>query len=73
MRAQADHATSIVDFDDNRLLPQLFGEHDRNLARIEKRLGVTVSTRGNRVALSGPEPGRRAAKDVLGRLYQRLR
>ena len=36
-------------FDDNRLLAQLFGEHDCNLARIEQRLGVSVASRGNAV------------------------
>jgi len=27
-----------LQFDDNRLLPLLFGEHDQNLARIERNL-----------------------------------
>ena len=42
-----------LEFDDNRLLPMLFGEHDRNLARIEQTLGVQLVTRGNRLAISG--------------------
>ena len=41
----------VIDFDDNRLLTELFGEHDRNLARIEQKLGVSLVPRGNRVAI----------------------
>ena len=33
-----------MQFDDNRLLPLLFGEHDQNLSRIEKELGWSVKT-----------------------------
>ena len=35
----------ILEFDDNRLLALLFGEHDRHLARIEQQLGVSVTQR----------------------------
>ena len=66
-------APLIVDFDDNRLLGALFGEYDRNVARIEQRLGVSVSSRGNRVAISGDSWSRNATRDVLASLYERLK
>ncbi len=59
-------------FDDNTLLPVLFGEHDQNLARIEQRLGVKLASRGNEIAISGPPWSARAARDVLDALYARL-
>lgn len=62
-----------MDFDDNSLLTELFGEHDRNLARIEQRLDVSVSTRGNRVAISGSPSSQAATKAVLDDLYARLK
>ncbi len=62
----------VVDFDDNRLLTALFGEHDRNLARIEQMLGVSLTSRGNRVAISGSKGSRDAACEVLTELYARL-
>jgi len=62
----------MVDFDDNRLLARLFGEHDRHLSRIERRLGVSVSSRGNRVAISGPAGKRETARALLTDLYRRL-
>ena len=63
----------IVDFDDNRLLGALFGAHDRHVARIEQKLGVSVSSRGNRVAISGDSWSRNATREVLSGLYERLK
>ena len=59
-------------YEDNRLLGTLFGEHDRNLVRIEKELGVSVSSRGNRVAIAGDLWSQRAAKAVLDNLYSQV-
>ncbi len=70
--AAHDTARLHLTFDDNALLPLLFGEHDRNLARIEQRLGVELVPRGNEVAISGPSWSAQAAKEVLGVLYERL-
>ena len=62
----------ILDFADNRLLSALFGEHDRNLSRIEQQLGVKVTPRGNRIAIGGKPSGRETARDILQNLYARL-
>ncbi len=61
-----------LQFGDNALLPLLFGDHDRNLVRLEQGLNVKMSSRGNRVAISG-EPARvQAAELALTGLYKRL-
>jgi phosphate starvation-inducible protein PhoH and related proteins len=65
-------APVIIDFADNRLLVQLFGEHDAHLARIESRLGISVSSRGNRVQLTGDAESTATARVVLEDLYSRL-
>jgi phosphate starvation-inducible PhoH-like protein len=62
-----------LQFDDNRLLPLIYGEHDRNLARIEQLLGVTVSPRGNRLAIAGDGWSAEAARAALGALYARAK
>lgn len=62
----------VVAFEDNALLPGLFGEHDRHMARIEQEVGVTLSSRGNRVSISGDAYAQRVAKTVLRNLYERL-
>ena len=62
-----------LQFDDNSLLPLLFGEHDQYLARIEQQLGITLVSRGNRIAISGPPGAAEVARDTLELLYDRLR
>ena len=61
-----------LNFDDNRFLAALFGEHDRNLARIEKELDVEVSSRGNRILIAGNSWSQQAAKSALTNLYELL-
>jgi len=71
--AAAGTGSLHLQFDDNRLLPLLFGEHDQNLARIEKELGVSLVSRGNQLAISGPGAAVAIARAVLTGLYQRLK
>ena len=59
-------------FGDNALLPLLFGDHDRNLVRLEQGLNVRVSSRGNRVAISGEPERVQAAEQALNGMYKRL-
>ena len=61
-----------LQFDDNALLPLLFGDHDRNLVRLEQGLGVRMSSRGNRVAINGEPERVQAAGQALTALYRRL-
>lgn len=62
----------LIDFPDNRLMIDLCGEFDRNLAEIESKLSVQLIRRGNQVAVIGAEEDRQDAVSVLQRLYQRL-
>ena len=61
-----------VAFDDNRLVPLLYGQHDCHLARIEHLLGVTLATRGNHVTIRGSDDQTKAARRVLMSLWERL-
>lgn len=63
---------SLLEFPDNRLLIDLCGEYDRNLTRIEHKLGVQILRRGNMLAVVGDGAVRRQAADVLQQLYSRL-
>lgn len=67
----APHQVTLS-FDDNSLLPLLYGEHDSHLARLEHQLGVTLSSRGNHVTITGPEDPARTAELVLRALWDRL-
>jgi phosphate starvation-inducible PhoH-like protein len=62
-----------LEFDDNLLLPLLYGERDQHLDRIERQLGVSFVTRGNRLAISGPASAIEAAQLALSQLYDRLK
>jgi phosphate starvation-inducible PhoH-like protein len=64
--------TVTLQFDDNALLSQLLGDHDRHLVRLEQGLGVRLSCRGNRVAIVGDETRVESARAALGGLWRRL-
>ena len=61
-----------MEFDNNRLLPELYGEHGRNLVRIEQALSVSIANRGNQVFVSGDATARARAELVLNTLYHQL-
>ncbi|MEQ8898815.1 MAG: PhoH family protein [Roseovarius sp.] len=61
-----------VEFPDNFLLIDLCGEHDRNLAEIERQLGVQIMRRGNQLSVVGEEPLVKETVGVLTALYARL-
>ncbi|WP_437436508.1 PhoH family protein [Ruegeria arenilitoris] len=63
---------AFVEFPDNRLLIDLCGEYDRNLASIEQKLSVQIVRRGNQLAVMGDEDAQKQAIDVLQALYTRL-
>lgn len=60
----------LVEYADNRLLVDLCGEFDRNLAQIEELLEVQIVRRGNQLAFHGE--ARVRASEVTDALYARL-
>ncbi len=62
----------VVPFDDNRLVAELFGQYDANLAVLEDRLDIQAVARGNVVTLRGSASSCEIAKQVLEELYGRL-
>ena len=62
----------VVGFEDNALVPMLYGAFDRHLARIEQLLGVSVSSRGNTVRIDGEAHPVAVARAALRALYDRL-
>ena len=68
----ADIVETTLEFPDNRLLIDLCGEFDRNLAQVEHQMGVHILRRGNRLAVIGDTSAREQAAAVLRSLYARL-
>jgi len=71
--AYAAAGRSQIEFDDNLLLPALYGERDQHLDRVERQLGVSLVPRGNRLAIAGPASATEVARLTLSRLYDRLK
>ncbi len=69
---ESAQAQRVIEFDNNRLLPELYGEHGKHLARIEQTLDVSLANRGNQVFVSGDEAGCARAERVLATLYHHL-
>jgi len=63
---------TLLEFPDNRLLIDLCGEFDRNLAQIEHKTGVQIMRRGNHLAIHGEAEARARTAVVLQTLYERL-
>lgn len=62
----------VLEFDNNRLLPELYGEHGKHLSRIEQTLDVSLANRGNQVFVSGAADNCARAEQVLSALYAHL-
>jgi phosphate starvation-inducible PhoH-like protein len=60
-------------FDDNALLPVLYGNHDRHLVRIEQLANVQLSARGNQLAIAGSVDDAAVAHKAIAGLYERLK
>ena len=63
----------VVPFEDNRHLNRLLGEYDGHLALLEERLGIEAHAHGNVVTLTGPAAACEIAREVLEKLYARIR
>lgn len=61
-----------IEFPDNRLMIDLCGEFDRNLADIEQKLEVQIIRRGNELEVFGQTESVENAVQILQTLYARL-
>jgi phosphate starvation-inducible protein PhoH and related proteins len=62
----------LLEFPDNTLVAALTGPHQKHFARLEQRLAVVITQRGNLIALSGEAEARARAAAILRALYARL-
>ncbi len=59
-------------FDDNALLPELFGEQNKNLRHIESFLGVSLESMGNVLTIEGAHAEVTTAHQAIDALWDRL-
>jgi len=61
-----------IEFENNSFLPELYGNHDENLAKFENYFGVAISYRGNILEISGDHESSLIAADKIMELYNEL-
>ncbi|MEC8641809.1 MAG: PhoH family protein [Pseudomonadota bacterium] len=70
---KAAKQTSIrMEFEDNGTLARLTGQHNQNLARLEKALDVSLDSFGNSITVSGPASAVKTARRALEDIYRQL-
>ncbi len=67
--ADKETETDYISFEDNRLVADLAGPHDRHLAIIEDAAGGRIDPIGNKFAITGEEGARAQIVSILERLY----
>ena len=65
----ADFITHSFHFEDNNLLSILYGPENKNIHFIEKKLNVTIYTRGGDISLYGPSAIINILIDIMPLLY----
>jgi phosphate starvation-inducible PhoH-like protein len=65
--------TRRVTFDDSSVLVELYGVHDRNLARVEQLGSVQLRARGNQLDITGEEDSVAVVQKAMTSLYERLK
>ncbi len=63
---------NILEFEDNKHLPELFGQHEANLVKLEKSLNIQIVARGNQLHLSGDMEACEKAAGILRKNYDKL-
>ncbi len=67
--ARAGGASTVLEFEDDRLFHELLGHGDEHLKVIERATGVRISTAGRTLTIAGDEVERELAARVLTQLY----
>jgi phosphate starvation-inducible protein PhoH and related proteins len=62
-----------VSFDDMGAFQALVGEFSANIKKIEKTLGISISVKGNTIAIFGDPPADETAERLLKQLYPLVR
>ncbi|MCI4662680.1 MAG: PhoH family protein [Neomegalonema sp.] len=65
MKVEHGPEHTVIEFDDNRLLVEICGSHDRNLVAIEQGADVTIIRRGNLLQVQGEMASREQVAHVL--------
>tara|TARA_Y100001936_G_scaffold213713_1_gene222886 strand:+ start:1822 stop:2802 length:981 start_codon:yes stop_codon:yes gene_type:complete len=69
---QLREVSQILELEDNKVLIELYGQHDENLTKIENNFGIHISYRGNIIEFRGNEDACSSASKFISSVYKKL-
>jgi len=69
---QLKEVSQILELEDNKVLIELYGQHDENLTKIENNFGIHISYRGNIIEFRGNEESCSSASKLISSVYKKL-
>ena len=64
--------SQILELEDNKVLIELYGQHDENLTKIENNFGINISYRGNIIEFRGNKDSCSSASKLISSVYKKL-
>ena len=69
---KSDNFSKIMSFDDNLVLPMIFGDQDKTLKILENEFDVSIFPRGNLLKISGEEASVDTTAVALKKIYEEV-
>ena len=69
---QLKEVSQILELEDNKVLIELYGQHDENLTKIENNFGIHISYRGNIIEFRGNEDSCSSASKLISSVYKKI-
>ena len=69
---QLKEVCKILELEDNKVLIELYGQHDENLTKIENNFGIHISYRGNIIEFRGNKDSCSSASKLISSVYKKL-
>ena len=69
---QLKEVSQILELEDNKVLIELYGQHDENLTKIENNFGIHISYRGNIIEFRGNQDACSSASKFISNVYKKL-
>lgn len=71
--ANSKNKSISLSFDDNSLLPYLYGERDHHLQHLAKALNVDITSRANNVVIMGGPKAAFNAQEILTMMWEKIK
>ena len=69
---QFKEVSQILELADNKVLIDLYGQHDENLTKVENNFGIHISYRGNIIEFRGNKDACSSASKFISSVYKKL-